>query len=201
MKQKILTQGHLDGFCLLYSIMNSYKTLTNQNELATKFAFKLKNKKKWRDLISITPSLHNFASGEGSVFGLKDKAEIEFKNSFISSCFHTLSDTKLKLVPIPIRFNEVLETDFTDSCVIICLKSGTKLEQSESGDHWVSIVGFNVSENKILLTCSYTSHEKGLTENEDVQTNKIYNNAISLDEFKARNIYVNEIYKVSKIFT
>jgi len=181
--------------------MNSYKTLTSQNELATKFAFKLKNKKKWRDLISITPSLHNFASGEGSVFGLKDKAEIEFKNLFISSCFNILSDARVKLESTPISFNEVLKTDFTYSCVIICFKSGAKLEQSESGDHWVSIVGFNLSENKILLTCSYTSHEKGLTENEDIETNKIYNNAITLDEFKARNIYANEIYKVVKIFT
>jgi hypothetical protein len=182
--------------------MNSYKSMTSPNEPATLFSFKPKNKNKWAQLIGITPSLHNFASGEGSVFGFKNEdKDLQFREAFISSCFNTISDKDKIISSSRVSFDEVLETDFTKSSVIICFKPGAKFEQGDSGDHWVSIVGYDATEHRLLLACSYTSHESGLTEKKDLVTRRVYNNTIKSKDFKIRQIYSKEIYKVCKKFT
>lgn len=76
MKSRILTQGHFDGLCLLYAILNAYKTLVKPK--ITVYEFRRDTAHKWKNIIYNTPSLHKFASGEGSDFGIAtDKLDLE----------------------------------------------------------------------------------------------------------------------------
>ena len=197
MKLKILTQGHFDGFCLLYSIMNSYKALINPNQNAAKFASD--NFRKWQKIISITPSLHNFASGEGSDFGVtKNSTDICLKERFINDCFYVLTEgMKSKISSSRLTHEKIHEIDFSKSTIIICVNENAQLEHGSVGDHWISIVGIDEENCKFLVCCSFSHHEQFTIERNDEITGRIYNNTIHFSELKKSKIYVNSIQLVS----
>jgi len=69
--EKILSQGHFDGLCLIYSVFNSYRSLISPEQTALDFVEQRNTL--WRKVISITPSLHNFVRSDvGSDFGLDE---------------------------------------------------------------------------------------------------------------------------------
>jgi hypothetical protein len=196
MKNKILTQGHFDGFCLLYAVMNSYKALVSPRQIATTFS--VNNFHKWAKIISITPSLQNFASGEGSDFGVsRNSTDIELKARFIQDCFTVLTEgMKAKIHTRRETIENLINVDFQDSIIILCVNEKAKFEHGSVGDHWVSLVGRDDDEEKFLVCCSFTPHEHYQAERLDGKTGRMFNNTISLHEIKKSKIYVNSIQSV-----
>lgn len=197
MKKKVLSQGHFDGFCLLYSVLNTYKTLLKPNQSSIKFTSDHYHKR--QKIIAITPSLQNFASGEGSDFGVsRDKTDINLKERYINDCFFVLTEgMKSKISSKRVSLDEIQNIDFSNSAVILCLNESAKLEHGEAGDHWISIVGKDIKNSKFLVCCSYTNLEHENSEVIDSDTSRTYNNTLSFFELKKSKIYINSIQKVS----
>ncbi|ACT48181.1 hypothetical protein [Methylotenera mobilis] len=193
---RILQQGHFDGFCLLYAIMNSFKSITESNASAEYFSYKYSTE--WKNIISITPSIHEFANGNGSNFvNVNIKTELPLLDTFINTSFSILTkkNEKQKISAVRISRSEISSLDFKSSAVIFCTKEKAKTEHTEGLDHWLCIVG--KKNNKYLLACSYTSHcinPCQYNEKLDRKTSRIYNNTINEEELN--QIYKNAIYKI-----
>jgi hypothetical protein len=201
MNKKILSQGHFDGFCLLYSILNSYKTLLKPNQSSVSFSSD--NSCKWKKIIGIAPSLQNFASGEGSDFGVsKDQTDNYLKERFISDCFSVLTEgMKINITSEREQLENIKDVDFEKSVIILCVNEKAQLEHGAVGDHWISIVGINKDESKYLVACSFTNHGQEDAEKVDSKTSRVYNNALSFSELKKSKVYVHSIQKVLRLNT
>jgi len=196
LKPRILTQGHFDGFCLLYAILNGYKTLIKPEQTASGFVQDTANK--WCKIISNTPSLHQFASGDGSDFGIAtDKLDVEVKRVFIETCFKLLTEkTKNEITVAPLEFKNILNADLSKSIIIMCLKETAILEHGSVGDHWVEIVENEFESKKLNVACSYTQHANGFTESKSL-SNRYYNNSLPYIEVKKNRIWVDSIYLIT----
>ncbi|MBV1839868.1 hypothetical protein [Photobacterium ganghwense] len=196
MKNKILTQGHFDGFCLLYSILNSYKALVNPSQTASKFVES--NFNKWSKLISISPSLQNFSSGEGSNFGIDtNRIDIKLKRLFIESCFDVLTERNNNNFTVTRESIETLKNfNFNNSVVIIALKDEAILEHGQIGDHWITIIGKDDDNERFLVACSYTLHKYGFKEQVDINTERVFNNTMPYSEMKKKYLYENAIHGI-----
>jgi hypothetical protein len=149
---KILSQGILDGFCLLYAVLNTYKTFTAPKKSARQFA--RTTSEKWRKLIRLSPSLEKFSSGTGSVFGLSTtSADIAVISNLINSYFSAIEEhTKSKYHVERVLADEALKTDFSHSMLIFCLRQSASTEHYTGIDHWVC--GINIKDSNMLLACS-----------------------------------------------
>lgn len=196
MNNKILTQGHFDGFCLLYAICNAYKTLMKPNQTACEFA--QNNAKKWCKIISNTPSLHQFASGEGSDFGVAtDKLDVEVKGMFIQTCFKLLTENTKNVITVePLEFDNILSVDLSKSTIILCLNEKAAFEHGSVGDHWVAIIGNESESKKLNVACSYSQLENGFNENKTL-SDRYYNNSLPYSEIKKNRLWVNSIYLIT----
>ena len=197
MESRILIQGQFDGFCLLYSVMNSYKSLVKPRMKATTFVANYYNL--WNKLINITPSLHNFASGKGSDFGVaRNKTDIEITQRLISSCFSVVTEEmKIKVKSTPFDTSSIIDNDFSESVLILCVYQDTLLEYGPIGDHWITVVGVDADQSRLLVSCSYTPHDYQSVERTDPVTNRAYNNTLELSQITSGNLYKNSVQRVS----
>ncbi|WP_140162497.1 hypothetical protein [Billgrantia desiderata] len=195
MVQKVLTQGHFDGFCLVYSIFNGYKSLTKPSQNSSVFAYE--NMAKWERVVNITPSLHHFASGVGSDFGVRRIAtDIKLKRSFVEACFDVITEgsRRYPVVEVEDIFN-LINIDFSAAVVILCVNENAEFEHGNIGDHWVVLVGRD--EDSYLVACSYTLHQHGFQERVDEASGRYYNTKISASKVKKSTVYQNSICKIS----
>jgi len=193
---RILSQGHFDGFCLLYAILNSYKAFIKPDQTACVFV--QKNMHKWRKIIFNTPSLHQFASGEGSDFGVAtNKLDIEVKKAFIETCFKLLTErTKNKIFVAPLRLEDIQKVNFTKGIIILCLKEKAKLEHGSIGDHWVVLTENDSKSEKLNIACSYTQIKHGYKECKS-SSGRYYNNSLNHSELKNNRVWQNSIYLIT----
>ena len=197
--QRILAQGHFDGFCLIYALFNGYKALKSPEVKAADFA--LKNSKAWKNVISSTPSLHNFVLGKGSDFGeLKGSTDAKLKQRFVGTCMEALTD-RVSYTPSvsKVEISDLATIDFSKSVVIICVTEKAKSENGKMGDHWVCIVGRNDVERKYLVACSFTYQRYGFTERQDEETKRFYNTTIAYKGLNRTTIYPDNINLISII--
>jgi hypothetical protein len=193
---RILTQGHFDGYCLQYSIFNSYKTLIKPEQIARKFVEA--HSRKWTKIISISPSLQNFSSGKGSDFGVDtNKVDIKLTRMFVTSCFDVLTEiTKQSITITEETIFSLKDFDFKNSVVIVALKNDVVLEHGKLGNHWIAIVGKDEENERFLIACSYTLHQHGFQEKADNVTGRFYNNTLSFSTLRKKNIYENSIHGI-----
>lgn len=195
MGQKVLTQGHFDGFCLIYSIFNGYKALTKPAQSSSVFAYE--NMSKWERVVNITPSLHRFASGVGSDFGVRRIAtDIKLKRSFIEACFDVITEGSHKSAVVAVEdILNLNSVNFSTAVVVLCVNEKAEFEHGSIGDHWVALVGRD--EDSYLVACSYTLHQYGFQERVDEKTGRAYNSKIFASNVKKSTVYPNSICKIA----
>lgn len=198
--EKILQQGHLDGFCLLYAVANAFKALKYPTNTANWF---VENQKRvWEKLVMVTPSLHNFASGTGSDFGTStDQADVILHERFLEMCAAVISEKK----PESLRVHRIAVEDISgavtaNSVVLLCLRpGGVSTKRCLIGDHWVCVVGAN--DNDFLLACSYSEYLSNIKMDEfsgeevSPSFNRPFNNAIAKKELNKKNVFENSVYR------
>lgn len=201
MPTTILHQGHLDGFCLLYAIMNAYKALGAEDKKQPAHRFVADHQGDWSRLIGLVPSLHNFASGEGSDFGVSTNANDVFvKDAFIRACANTLTERlrTRQLEADRIDIKEIAATDFRDSVIVFCVSEKARCENHREGiDHWMTMVGED--DGHYLLACSYTwqnaDDDNPYAELLDPATGRYFNNRLRKADVKPSKVYENAIYR------
>lgn len=197
--QRILAQGHFDGFCLIYALFNGYKALKNPEVKASDFA--INNSKAWKRVIGSTPSLHNFVLGEGSDFGqLKGSTDAKLKQRFVDTCMEALTDG-VRYTPSvsTVELADLATIDFSKSVVIICVTEKAKSEHGKMGDHWVCVVGRDDDERKYFVACSFTHQRYGFTERQDKRTKRFYNTTIAFKGLNRTTIYPDNINLINII--
>jgi hypothetical protein len=195
--QRVLAQGHFDGFCLIYALFNGYKALKSPEVKASDFASK--NSHSWKRVIGSTPSLHNFVLGEGSDFGeLKGSTDAKLKQRFIGTCMEALTDgVRYQSLVSKVEISDLATVDFSESVVIICVTDKAKSENGKMGDHWVCIVGRDEEDGKYLVACSFTHQRYGFTERQDAKTKRFYNTTIAYTGLNRTTIYPDNINLMS----
>ena len=197
---RILQQGVLDGFCLLYAVANAYKTLMDPDKSALWF---MKHRTtEWRKIVSLAPSLQNLACGIGSNFGLQTKdANAHIKRSFIDACLTTLQEGRRARFEVEtVTLADIAEGDFTDTVYIVCLLPEARCKRPLNLDHWVCCI--DRDEDDILLACSYTAHlysdGPDRLESTSPSLKRPFNNAIALKDLTASKTYPHQVYRISK---
>jgi hypothetical protein len=211
----ILQQGELDGFCLLYSILNAFKAIYPGK-------FELDQQKKvWSRLIGITPSLQNFASSGSLIAAIpNNEMDVRIKSLLMNQYSEILTNwlkdkrhnkspyTVIKIEPVTMDTGQWYRAMITepfpdDSAYILCLREadnkGEKtLEHGPTTEHWVAIVGpvgFNLA-----VACSYTSHTLGKIYSEDEvyigSKTRAYNNQI-VQKLTNSKVFAGSRYKIS----
>ncbi len=198
-RNKILTQGILDGLCLLYAVMNAYKTISNASSSASTFLDNYHNK--WKKIISLTPSLQNFTSGEGSEFGLvTDNANKVALENLLSNYAAAFSDSSTyKYTVSNLEREDLSNHNFGNSALVFCLKKSAKTEYYTDANHWVCCIG--IEGQKLLLQCSHTYYELENSYKEFCSENfksRLFNNRIKISEIDNNRIYSESIYSIKR---
>lgn len=210
-QRTVLQQGQLDGFCLLYAVLNAFSAVySKQIEF-------VQMQELWARLISITPSLQNFASFGSSFSELpNNKIDIVIKQSLVTQYAEILSDwlqshdkasvSRVSIEPVcantPNWYRSMVSEPFPENLAYIaCLKRRQKvptLLYGQTNEHWIAIVG-NKGED-LAIACSYTSHHMGDAYKEwDISVGKqkrAFNNLI-IEPLTSENLYVESRYQVS----
>jgi hypothetical protein len=194
--KKILQQGHFDGFCLLYAVANAFKTLKYPTKTANRF---VENQNYiWTKLIMVTPSLHNFASGEGSSFGAStNQTDIILHERFLELCAAVVSERKKEnFIVRRIALKDILGGVAKKSVVLLCFRSKVRTQRCSIGDHWVCVV--DVDDKNLLLACSYTDYldEQRKSSGEKVSNHlkRPFNNLIAQNEINKETVFENSLY-------
>lgn len=198
MSSKILTQGHFDGFCLHYAIFNCFKAFVAPSTKADTFA--LDHLGRWSRLIAITPSLQNFASGEGSSFGaLTNRLEEAMKNNFVHCCFEVLAEkSKHEFSVRSLPIEKLQSVSFENQAVLLCIKEAAQLENGSVGDHWVSIVGKNASASSYEVACSVTGHNHMANERQCLSSERYCNNSIRYKQITKSKVWESSLFVVKR---
>ncbi|KAF0221133.1 MAG: hypothetical protein FD174_631 [Geobacteraceae bacterium] len=189
---KILQQGHMDGFCLLYAVANAFKALTCPTQTASRFVEEQRNV--WRKLVSVTPSLHNFASGKGSCFSTSTEQR------FLELCAAAISNRSKESFSVHriTKIEEISESVTENSVVVLALGKEARTKRCTMGDHWICIV--DTEDKEFLIACSYTDYldnKNGNKKKEDDQKktsgespcyNRPFNNRITKKELSKKAI-------------
>ena len=196
---KILQQGHLDGFCLLYAVANAFKTLKYSTKTANWFVDKQRHV--WEKLVMVTPSLHNFASGKGSSFGAStDQTDIFLHERFLELCAATISDKKKDNYSVHrISIEDISAAITKHSVVILCMRPEVSTKRCLIGDHWVCVV--DADDKDFQLACSYSEYlpklnkEEFLGDEVSFSFKRPFNNAISKKQLNKKIVFENSVYR------
>lgn len=220
-KRTILQQGQLDGFCLLYAVLNGFSAI--YPGIITSDQPSNHQKTLWRRLIGVTPSLQNFASFGSSITDIPKTADVDacikesLMNQYAEVLSHWLRDERhnktrysrveIELVsksePSDIRtwYNSMLSSPFPENCAYIaCLKEckSRVLEYGPTNEHWIAIVG-NTGK-KLGVACSYTAHHRGDDYKECIletgQQKRAYNNLIT-KRLTSTSVFSDSRYRIS----
>lgn len=211
----ILQQGTLDGFCLLYAILNAFKAIYPGK-------FELDQQKKvWSSLIGVTPSLQNFASSGSTIAAIpNDKTDIRIKALLISQYSEILTNwlkdkrhnktqhTRIKIEPVTMDtgqwYRAMLREPFpNDAAYILCLQEAASnsegiFKHGPTNEHWVAIVG--VTDDTLAVACSYTSHYLGKSYKESEvnigSKTRVFNNQI-VQKLTQSRVFTDSRYKIT----
>lgn len=196
---KILQQGHMDGFCLLYAMLNGFKALTSPELSANDFSEKYPHV--WSQLISVTPSLINFASGKGSNISELKKADNLFEMhllQFYAVIFSHNCDYEFGVERISRK--DLGESISENSVAIIALRSNCVTSKGDFSDHWVCLVDFDGTD--FLVACSSSDFEANVKGSaKDYYRGgfkRPFNNKIAPDNLKGRALYHGAMYRLVK---
>lgn len=197
--KKILQQGHLDGFCLLYAVANAFKALKYPAKTANWFVENQKHV--WEKLVMVTPSLHNFASGKGSCFGAStDKTDVILHERFLELCAAVVSEGKKESFSVRrITFEDIYEAVTKNSVVLLCLRPEVRTKRCSIGDHWVCVV--DTEDIDLLLACSYSEYLPKLNKKEFLSEEighgfkRPFNNAIAKKMINKKIVFENSVYR------
>lgn len=195
--QRVLAQGNFDGLCLIYSLFNAYKALTQPKAPAAKYT--KDHDDKWKVVIGNTPSLHNFVLGTGSDFGLRtDAMDAAVKRAFIASSIAVMTEEATGDSPIvaAVDIPSLATMDFSNSVAVLCVKRAAKFENGGMGEHWIAIVGRDDAQGKYLVACSNTLIHHGFTERADERTGRYFNTTIDVAGITTRTVYPNNINQI-----
>lgn len=174
--RSIIQQGELDGFCLLYAILNAFKAIYPGK-------FELDQQKKvWSSLIGVTPSLQNFASFGSTIADIPNNdtdvaVKALLKNQYSEILTNWLKDKRhnktgyssIRIEPVTMDtgqwYRAMLREPFADDAAyILCFREAESrskgiLKYGPTNEHWVAIVG--ATDEALAVACSYTSHYLG----------------------------------------
>lgn len=194
--KNILQQGHMDGFCLLYAVANAFKAL--KYPALTANGFVEKQRHVWQKLISVTPSLHNFASGEGSRFGAStDQTDVILHERFLELCAAVVSERKRETFRVRrITAEEISRNVTENSVVLLALRPKVRTNRCTIGDHWICVV--DMDEEDFLFACSYTDYldERRDTSKENISLShkRPFNNRIAKNSLNKKTIFEKSLY-------
>lgn len=202
----ILQQGNLDGMCLLYSIMNAYKVLTQDK--MTSHEFTVKAFGAWKKIVSSLPWPQNFLNGAGTNFreSLSASDNITMEEAIIRRTLTILNHGEAKKVvfsKISVStkidlFDEIISSNVTGQSVLIFVVSKfniTSVGKKELIDisHWLCAV--DSTDTETLLACSFAP-VMGAVEQESSRLKRPYNNKMYIADFNNANIELTSLYKL-----
>ena len=196
-KPKILSQGSFDGACLLYALMNAYKSFKGKSISSSVFAEE--EKEVWKQVVNEVNSPKEIFNGNGSssCFG---ENEVESTYRFVKKVVNMFEfDQILKVKRILIK--ELLNIDFSNSIAILCYNENGNIKSSLNGteisDHWVCAIGFK--QKSICVQCSFTSQlSTSYRECKHDKSGRYYNQKISIKQINPVNIAHEYIYLISR---
>jgi hypothetical protein len=215
-KPKILSQGAFDGACLLYAIMNAYKSFRKKT-LSSSIYVEEENET-WEKLVKLVPSPLPMLKGKGSsscfgrneIRGIDDFVEkaIRLLNRVekfrvgkrkTTRAFRNLHKFRVEKKSIDCLIN-TKKTDFVKSIAIFCYtkkgKIRSSLNNTEISDHWVCAIGRE--DRSINVQCSFTSQLSTVyREQKDETTGRYYNQKISVAQLNPVKIEEDYIYWIS----
>lgn len=213
--RSIIQQGELDGFCLLYAILNAFKAIYPGR-------FELDQQKKiWSSLIGVTPSLQNFASFGSTIADIPNNdtdvaVKALLKNQYSEILTNWLKDKRhnktgyssIRIEPVTMDtgqwYRAMLREPFPDDAAyILCFRQAESrskgvLKHGPTNEHWVAIVG--ATDEALALACSYTSHYLGskYAESEiSVGTQSRAFNNQTAKELTSSQVFTRSRYKIS----
>ena len=194
-QMQIYQQGDLDSTCVLYSIANAYRALTNRTL----------TRNMWQNIINVTPSISQFLTYGSTFFdgtsdNYKKEAEKMIQKSIVENAFAVLSTKKYSFRISKISTDKIISNDFSNSVVIFSVTDRAKCEYHDELDHSMVIIGVDNDKSNFLLACSYTRFYRGryYEEHKIENSKRVYNNKISTSQLSKRNnIYSNYIYRIS----
>lgn len=215
-ERTILQQGQLDGFCLLYAVLNAFSAISPR-EITLKHHQTL-----WPRLIGVTPSLHNFASSGSSISDIPNQeVDVSIKTLVMHQYADILSHwlktkwhkktgySRVNIEPVSQEGSEnirswqeaLLASPFPVDCAyIVCLQNDTPsvLKYGPTNDHWIAIVGNTGDE--LAVACSYTAHRRKNKYEENIVESggqrRAYNNLITR-RLPSTSIVSNSRYRIS----
>lgn len=195
-KPKILSQGAFDGACLLYAMMNAYKSFKNKSMSSSRFAEE--EKEVWEKLVKVVRFPLSMFNGEGSS-SCFDKSEVESTYNFVKRAIRlfNLSDS---FSVEKISIGNLVDTDFAKSIVIFCYTEKAQirspLNNTEISDHWVCAIGRE--DRSICVQCSFTSQLSTRYREQKIETTgRYYNQKISIKQLDSSRIAEDYIYLIS----
>ncbi len=192
-KREILSQGQFDGACLLYAIMNAYKTLTKGKTKTCE--------KKWYKLIENLPSVNSYLNGVGSGgIDLDLEQEIVVTKSIINNAFLLLGGKKHRLVVKQLKkITDLKKTKLKESVLIFCIiNKGLKstFHKRTIKDHWITVV--SKDKESCFIQCSYAIHDVNDYREINIdKSDRYYNDSFKVDNINGKNVHPDFIYSVS----
>ena len=162
MTRKIYTQGCFDGACFLYSVANCYSALTG----------KPVSQASWDRAIANVPFLQNFMGNQGTE-GIEENILMCILDNFLKDLpgKHTFKIKKESKATLSKAITK-------DSVAIFAIKGNT--DNQKDLDHWACGVG--MQNKSIMVACSWIGYDKNnYTEDKDPQTDRYYNDTITLN--------------------
>jgi hypothetical protein len=209
MLRTILSQGIFESSCLIYSIMNAYKTLFYP-EMSI-IEFRKSWKIKWENIISMYPRANDMIAGHAFpdyIFSLPMNINNQWDivlnetDHILKTAFIFLSDDDHKISFNKINIDSIINFDYSNSVILLSITnevlflSGNKIKE-----HWICLNGS--TEDKIHIVCSYSINnidQDKYNEYFDDKTRRYYNNMIKTEDINETNLdkAVNAIYKITR---
>lgn len=195
---KILSQGAFDAACLLYAIMNAYKSLKSfKSKSISSNDFAVEEKEVWNKLVKLVSSPLNMFNGKGSSYCFNNN-EVEATFNFVRKAIKLFDQSNSYSIR-KISIDDLLNLDFEDSVVIICYTEdgvSSPLNNTIISDHWVCAIG---GENgSICVQCSFTSQlSSSYKEEKEPATERYFNQKISVKQLNPSKIAEDYIYLIS----
>lgn len=194
-KPKILSQGAFDAACLLYAIMNAYKSFKSKSMSSNYFA--VEEKEVWNKLVKLVSSPLNMFNGKGSSYCFNNN-EVEATFNFVRKAIKLFDQSNSYSIR-KISIDDLLNLYFADSVVIICYTEdgeiSSPLNNTIISDHWVCAIG--CEDRSICVQCSFTSQlSSSYKEKKERTTGRYFNQKISVKQLNPSKIAEDYIYLI-----
>ena len=200
MRLRIFPQGYLDGSCLLYSIMNAYKTLISPEVTISRFYGTNNLELKWRRLVAMAPSIHQYLNGEGSdLFNIR-RLDSHVADSLIRNAFVTFMGNRYVFNIQRLSLKQLRsKSDYLNTVVIMSLSDQQQTTCYQHFNHWVVVVG--QTGDGLALACSYCLYTGTGYEEHQVSggAGRFFNNYLPLTELSRSKISESFLFQVQRL--